>query len=89
MQPAHSYQDELEAKMRQIKELEAQTASETEMASAYSINKPSRAVARGELRSQLFADLAHPLGQKKAILVSEILGAPVGIKGPSDWKANV
>lgn len=89
VQPTRSYQDELQEKLRQIKELEAQTATKVESLSAYNIDKPSKRVARGELRSQLYGDLSHPLGQKKAILVSEILGAPVGIKGPAGWKANV
>ena len=88
-QPTRSYQDELQEKLRQIKKLEAETATKVESMGAYSIRKPSKKVARGELRSQLYGDLAHPLGQKKAILVSEILGSPVGIKGPAGWKANV
>lgn len=89
VQPTRSYQDELQAKLRQIKELEEQTVTKVETLSAYSQVKPSLKVARGELRSQLYADLAHPVGQKKAILVGEILGPPIGIKGPAGWKANV
>ena len=80
--------EELEEKLRQIKKLEAETATKVESMGAYSIHKPSKKLARGELRSQLYGDL-HPLGQKKAILVCEILGSPVGIKGPAGWKANV
>ena len=87
--PARSYQDELEAKLKQVKELEAQAASKAQSVGAYSIKQPTRKKMSGELRSQLFADLSNPLGQRKAILVSEILGPPVGIKGPSHWKANV
>ena len=43
---------------------------------------------RDSLRAQLFRDLAHPLGQRKAILVSEILGKPIGLKGPADRQAK-
>ncbi len=89
VQPTRSYQDELQEKLRKLKELESQTVTKAETISAYSQVKPSLKVARGELRSQLYADLAHPLGQKKAILVGEILGPPIGIKGPAGWKANV
>lgn len=89
VQPAHSYQDELEAKMRQIKALEAKAVAKGVPDSAYTIKSSRRKIPKGELRSQLFADLSNPLGQRKAILVSEILGPPAGIKGPSHWKANV
>ena len=89
VQPTRSYQDELQEKLRKHKELESQTVTKVEATSAYSQVKPSLKVARGELRSQLYADLAHPVGQKKAILVGEILGPPIGIKGPAGWKANV
>lgn len=84
---AQSYQAEIEAKMRQIRELEAQAQSKSipGMRSA----RASKSVSRGDLRSQLFQDLAHPLGQKKAILVGEILGSPVGIKGPAGWKSSM
>ena len=89
VQPTPSYQDDLQEKMRRIKELKAKAESQVKTVSEYTIGKSSKKVARGELRSQLFKDLAHPMGQKKAILVSEILGPPIGIKGPAGWKDNV
>ena len=88
--PVPSYQDELKAKMRQVKALEAQAAAKLKATDAYVIKTAARRkVNPSELRSQLFADLSNPMGQQKAILVSEILGSPVGIKGPAGWKANV
>ena len=88
--PTRSYQDEMEEKMRKIKALEAQAAAHKQPdEGAYAIKTRKRKVTGGDLRGQLFADLANPLGQRKAILVSEILGAPVGIKGPAGWKSNV
>ena len=90
VQPARTYQDELEEKMRQVRELEAQAAAKPAVsAGAYAIKKSPRKVAHDAMRAQLLTDLSHPFGQRKAILVSEILGPPVGIKGPSGWKANV
>ena len=82
-----SYQREIEAKLRKVRELEAQVKSNPGQA-LWGKDK-LKPVLRGELRKQLFQDLSHPLGQKKAILISEILGSPMGIKGPSKWKANV
>ena len=84
---AQSYQAEIEAKMRQVRELEAQAKSKS-IPREWGV-RTSTSVSRGELRSQLFQDLAHPLGQKKAILVGEILGSPVGIKGPAGWKSSI
>jgi hypothetical protein len=73
--------------MRQVRELEAQAQSKS-IPGVRSV-QASKSVSRGGLRSQLFQDLAHPLGQKKAILVGEILGSPVGIKGPAGWKSSM
>lgn len=91
--PVPSYQDEMAAKMREIKELEAQAArvaAKTQQVEGFGVKTSrTRKVPKGKLRSELFADLANPQGQRKAILVSEILGAPVGIKGPAGWKSNV
>ena len=69
-----AHQKEIELKLRKVRELEG----------AIKGRKP-----KGQLRKDLFGDLSHPLGQKKAILIGEILGSPVGIKGPACWKANV
>ena len=87
--PTRSYQDEMAAKLRQIKELEAQAAAAKAVPAAVWGIEAKRPVSRGELRSQLFKDLSHPLGQRKAILIGEILGSPVGVKGPAGWKSNV
>lgn len=82
-----SHQREIEAKMRKVRELEAKIKTKPIEAAAWGERKKLRP--KGQLRKELFKDLANPLGQKKAILVGEILGSPVGIKGPAGWKANV
>ncbi|MCZ6673728.1 MAG: hypothetical protein O7C75_12420 [Verrucomicrobia bacterium] len=84
---AESYKREIEAKMAKVRELEAKAKLKPVQAKWGTQKRQS--VPKGQLRAQLFQDLAHPLGQRKAILVSEILGTPVGIKGPSHWKSNV
>lgn len=81
------HQQELKAKMRKVRELEA--VIKTKPATAGWGAAKRRKIPKDELRTQLFQDLSHPLGQKKAILVGEILGSPVGIKGPAGWKSNV
>ncbi|MCB1121465.1 MAG: hypothetical protein KJT03_07950 [Verrucomicrobiae bacterium] len=90
--PQDMYQREIKAKLRKARELEEKAKARTQQIKVLdqSWDAPSRkTIAGSELRKQLFKDLAHPLGQKKAILVSEILGKPVGLKGPSGWKSNV
>lgn len=83
----NAHQAEIEAKMRKVRELEAKIKSKPAVAEVWGVTK--RRTRKGQLRNNLFNDLAHPLGQKKAILIGEILGSPVGIKGPACWKANV
>lgn len=82
-----SQQREIEAKMRKVRELEAKIKKKPLEAAAWGERRKS--APKGQLRKELFEDLASPIGQKKAILVGEILGSPVGIKGPAGWKANV
>ena len=82
-----SHQREIEAKMRKVRELEAKIKSKPQEAAIWGERRKS--TPKGQLRKELFKDLSNPLGQKKAILVGEILGVPVGIKGPAGWKANV
>jgi type IV secretory pathway VirB10-like protein len=82
-----AHQAEIEIKMRKVRELEAKIKSKPAEAEGWGFVK--RRTPKGQLRKDLFKDLAHPLGQKKAILVAEILGPPVGSKGPACWKANV
>ena len=82
-----TYEREIEEKMRQVRKLEAQAKRRTLPPPLTRHPRPK--VAAGELRTQLYKDLSHPLGLRKAVLVSEILGSPVGIKGPSHWKSNV
>ena len=81
-----TYQQEIEAKMREVRALEAQI--KTMPSSTEWGVRASSSISRGELRTQLFHDLSSSVGRKKAILMSEILGSPVGIKGPSGWKAH-
>ncbi len=82
-----SHNREIEAKMRKVRELEAKIKTKPLEAAVWGARNKTNP--KGQLRKELFKDLASPIGQKKAILVSEILGSPVGIKGPACWKANV
>ena len=89
-QPAYSadtHKRELKAKMKKVRELEAQIKSKPSQKPWSDSCNPT--VSAGALQRELFKDLSNPLGQKKAILVSEILGSPVGIRGPSGWKSKV
>jgi hypothetical protein len=76
-----SYEKDIEAKLRKVRELESQLKG-SQIPAAWGTRFKTSSP-RGELRKQLFKDLSHPLGQKKAILISEILGSPVGVKGPA------
>lgn len=89
--PTETHQREIEAKLRKVKELEAKVKTKKirSIDHSWDIRQHRPDPSSSELRKQLFKDLAQPLGQRKAILLSEILGRPVGIKGPADWKSNV
>ncbi|MBH53516.1 MAG: hypothetical protein CMI18_04120 [Opitutaceae bacterium] len=85
---ADTHKRELEAKMKKVRELEAQIKYKP-LRESWDSSSMAPMVPRGALQRELFKDFSNPLGQKKAILVSEVLGSPVGIKGPSGWKSNV
>ncbi len=79
--------EDIEDKLRQARALQARMRQRAEPVAT----TPSLApllLAKDSLRGQLFRDLAHPLGQRKAILVSEILGKPLGMKGPVNRRAK-
>lgn len=79
--------EDIEDKLRQARALQARIRQRAEPAAT----TPSLApllLAKDSLRGQLFRDLAHPLGQRKAILVSEILGKPLGLKGPVNRRSK-
>lgn len=84
---AELYQRDIEAKMKKVRELEARVKAKS-MRNVWGQSTTQKAP-QSKLQRELFKDLSHPLGQRKAILVSEILGSPVGIKGPSQWKSNM
>ena len=79
--------EDIEDKLRQARALQARMRQRAEPVAT----TPSLAPllpATDSLRGQLFRDLAHPLGQRKAILVSEILGKPLGLKGPVNRRSK-
>ena len=79
--------EEIEDKLRRVRALEANLRRRAEP-----VVTPTRLapllLAKSSLRGQLFRDLAHPLGQRKAIILSEILGKPLGLKGPVNRRAK-
>lgn len=82
-----SYRRDIEEKMRRVRELEAQAKS-VPVQMNWGSDTTGRALGR-KLQRELLKDLAHPVGQRKAIMLSEILGSPVGIKGPAGWKSGM
>ncbi len=80
------HQRDIEEKERQVQALEA--VIKRRARSGRTRQARPVIVAKESLRSQLFHDLAHPLGQRKAILLSEILGQPLGLKGPANRGAK-
>ncbi len=79
--------EEIEDKLRRVRALEANLRQRAEPVATPPRLAPLL-LAKSSLRGQLFRDLAHPLGQRKAILVSEILGKPLGLKGPVNRRAK-
>ncbi len=79
--------EDIEAELRRVRALEANLRKRPEPV-ATSPGVAPLLLADSSLRGQLFRDLAHPLGQRKAILVSEILGKPLGLKGPANRRAK-
>ncbi len=79
--------EEIEDKLRRVRALEANLRKRAEPVATTPRLAPLL-LAKSSLRGQLFRDLAHPLGQRKAILVSEILGKPLGLKGPVNRRAK-
>ncbi len=79
--------EDIEDKLRRVRALEANLRRRAEP-----VVTPARLapllLAKSSLRGQLFRDLAHPLGQRKAIILSEILGKPLGLKGPVNRRAK-
>lgn len=79
--------EDIEDKLRQTRALQARMRQRAEPVATTPRLVPLL-LAKDSLRGQLFRDLAHPLGQRKAILVSEILGKPLGLKGPANRRAK-
>lgn len=79
--------EDIEDKLRQARALQARMRQRAKPVATTPRLVPLL-LAKDSLRSQLFQDLAHPLGQRKAILVSEILGKPLGLKGPVNRRAK-
>ena len=79
--------EDIEDKLRQARALQARMRQRAEPVATTPGLVPLL-MARDSLRGQLFRDLAQPLGQRKAILVSEILGKPLGLKGPVNRRAK-
>ena len=79
--------EEIEDKLRRVRALEANLRQRAEPVATPTRLAPLL-LAKSSLRGQLFRDLAHPLGQRKAILVSEILGKPLGLKGPVNRRSK-
>ena len=79
--------EDIEDKLRQVRALKANLRQRAEPVATTPRLAPFL-VAEGSLRGQLFRDLAHPLGQRKAIILSEILGKPLGLKGPVNRRAK-
>lgn len=79
--------EDIEDKLRQTRALPARMRQRAEPVATTPRLAPLL-LAKDSLRGQLFRDLAHPLGQRKAILVSEILGKPLGLKGPANRRAK-
>ncbi len=86
-----AYQRDIDEKMRQVKEIEARAARaarsrrpsrKAETNSAYS--QPVRPLGGLSLRQELHRDVRSRHGMKKAFLLKEILGEPIGETGPKE-----
>lgn len=79
--------EDIEEKLRQTRALQARMRQRAKPVATTPGLAPIL-LAKDSLRGQLFRDLAHPLGQRKAILVSEVLGKPLGLTGPVNRRAK-